>query len=123
MSNPFYDWRNPARPCMWSKDYSKHDHVKKINETITHYNDGLLTTAELAYQVFNQFSIGYTLGLEDANYPMPAIRLQVVWPDVGYANMIYIDAITDHDDRVMVCAWDFHLGRSRIGKYGEYTRT
>lgn len=69
----------------------------------------------------------YMQGRETPNYPMPAIPLKVVWPDamnyMGYKDMIYIDDVSEPDDPVMVCAWDFYLGANRIGKYGEYTRT
>lgn len=62
------------------------------------------------------------------NYPVPAIPLQVVWPDkmnyVGYADMIYIDSLQyGEDDPQMVCAWDFWQGGNAIaGGTGKYTR-
>lgn len=69
----------------------------------------------------------YAAGLEKPYYPLPAIPLQVVWPDpdnhIGYKDMIYIDDVSDPDDPVMVCAWDFYDGPNHIGQHGEYTRT
>lgn len=75
----------------------------------------------------NRYAERYAAGLESSHCTLPAVPLQVVWPDmdncVGYKDMIYIDNITDPDDPVMVCAWDFYLGENRIGNHGEYTRT
>ncbi len=70
----------------------------------------------------------YQAGNGEPHFPVPAIPLQVVWPDasnmIGYKDMIYIDSLQHgEDDPVMVCAWDFHEGPNRIGKYGEYTPT
>lgn len=72
----------------------------------------------------------YFHGYRNGQYPVPAIPLQVVYPfnGEGYKDMIYIDDVSDPDDPIMVCAWDFHEGpfgeRSAcIGKRGEYTPT
>lgn len=76
----------------------------------------------------------YLLGYREPRFPVPAVPLRVVWPDTwrivyrninytGYRDMIYIDDVSDPDDPVMVCAWDFYEGPNRIGKWGEYTRT
>lgn len=73
MPNPFYDWRKPARPCMWSKDYYKQTHVAAILQAIDNYNDGLLTTLEFVSYCDYQYHKGYRLGLEDQHYGLPAV--------------------------------------------------
>src|SRR5260221_5681519 len=61
----------------------------------------------------------YAIGWSKPNYPVPAIPLRIVYPHEGYADMIYIDDVTDPDDPIMVCAWDFWQGANCIGKRGE----
>jgi len=72
MTDPFHDWRNPAKPCMWSKGYHDNDHVVKIGDTIEHWDNGELTTKEMVVQLMNLYCQGYSLGLEDAHYQVPA---------------------------------------------------
>lgn len=76
---------------------------------------------------YKSWSMAYHCGYREGNYPVPAIPLRVVWPSdetkSGYKDMIYIDDVSDPDDPLMVCAWDFWPGPERIGNYGEYTRT
>lgn len=60
------------------------------------------------------------------HYPVPAIPLQVRYPDEhpwaapegGYMKMIYIDALNyGDDDPVMVCCWDFFNNNYWYGKH------
>jgi|SRR5882757_9865744 len=85
MTDPFHDWRNPAKPCMWSKGYHDNDHVVKIGDTIEHWDNGELTTKEMVVQLMNLYCQGYSLGLEDAHYQVPAIPIAT---DIG-PNSIY----------------------------------
>lgn len=59
-------------------------------------------------------------------FPVPAVSLQVVWPDptnsIGYKDMIFIDDVSDPDDPIMVCCWDFYNGSNAVnGGVGIYT--
>lgn len=73
MTNPFYDWRNPAVPCTWQKGYTKQPHVVAVNERIQQWSDGLLTLRELAWFIDEQYKQAYLEGKEDAHYQVPAI--------------------------------------------------
>lgn len=68
----------------------------------------------------------YAFGYREPRFQVPAIPLEVVYPDGGvrgYEAMVYIDDVSDPDDPQMVCAWDFYSGPCCIGRRGEYTRT
>lgn len=104
-------WRGKHRPT--NQSYA----VRRVS---------VLTKALLPFHTAEQRD--YTRGRCKPHYPVPAIPLQVVWPDtdgcIGYKDMIYIDTLQyGEDDPYMVCAWDFwKLDPDRIGNYGEYTR-
>lgn len=60
--------------------------------------------------VMKEYMEEYHAGLRKPHYPLPAIPLEVHWPDTGYAGMVYIDDITDPNDPVIVRYWDYYTG-------------
>ena len=68
----FDDWRLPT-PETWKKGYQKREHVKEFNRVIEGYREGLLSMSEALLYLNHEYLKGYAAGLEDANYPVPAI--------------------------------------------------
>lgn len=57
----------------------------------------------------------YHRGIREANHPVPAIPVNVVWN--GYPDVLYIDDLRyGEDDPQMVRLWDFYKG-GRIHSY------
>lgn len=57
----------------------------------------------------------YTMGIREANHPLPVIPLQVVWPSDGHLGCVYIDDLRyGEDDPHMVRAWDFWVGKGVV---------
>lgn len=68
------------------------------------------------------WTLSYHHGYREPRFPVPAIPLQMVWPPMGYDNMIYIDSLQyGEDDPVMRCCWDFY--DKNDPHYGQYQPT
>ncbi len=81
-----------------------------FNGTIVHIDRGLNKPYARAYhghvdRRYRLFHVDseYACGRYPANYPMPAIPLQVKYNYIGCVN---IDDMTDPDDPIIVWMWD-----------------
>lgn len=62
----------------------------------------------------------YHQGIKEANYPVPAIIYEAVfpWEQAGYVDLIYVNDLScGEDDPVLVCCWDFHWNDKWWGVY------